>query len=406
VSFRFMHLANHGGKNIGNAALIQGVESLLREDLPFEATFLEEPWDLYSRHELRFDERFVARVNSESDALLVGGAVAFDGSSMYANAGFRLDLPLELWDRVERPVVFYGLSYRGWPTWPYHHREALKATLDRILGSETMLFSVRNDGTKEWLGELLGLHSERIHVVPDPGVFVPTADARHPELEVGKLNVIVAPNAEDEMPRYGRAARKRSLRVPRGGSELRNWLPVSSSWGWRESRATFLRELAGALARLGADHDLNLIFCAHDVFDIGMCYELFWLLPEQLRHRAVFASASLSNGNGPYFYDLYAKADLAISMRVHSMNPCVGLGTPVVPIVSQARMRAFMSDAGLGDLTVDLDEPGVGDAVYRFASNALASPAEARARLFEARGRLREQASMFDSRVATLLEAA
>jgi len=401
-----MHLANHGGKNIGNAALILGVESLLTEDLPVEPKFLEEPWDLYSRHELHFDEHFVERINTESDALLVGGAVAFDGSSMYANAGFRLDLPLELWDRIERPVVFYGLSYRRWPTWPYHHQEALRATLGRILDSETMLFSVRNDGTKEWLAELLGLRSERIHVVPDPGVFVSTEDAWHPELEAGKLNVIVAPNAEDEMARYGRAARKRSLRVPRGGAELRDWLPVSSSWGWRESRAGFLRELATALGRLGADHDLNLIFCAHDVFDIGMCYELFWLLPEQLRHRTVFASASLSNGNGRYFYDLYAKADLAIAMRVHSMNPCVGLGTPVVPVVSQARMRAFMSDAGLTDLTVDIDEPGVGDAVYRAASRALASPAESRSRLADARARLRAGASGFDARVATLLEAA
>src|SRR5205085_2751350 len=130
----------------------------------------------------------------------------------------------------------------------------------------------------------------------------------------------------------------------------------------------FLASFARALVRLDAEHDLNLIFCAHDVFDIGMCYELFWLLPDRVRHRSVFASASLSNDRGRYFYDLYAKADLALSMRIHSMNPAVGLATSVVPIVSQDRMRAFMADAGLQDLVVDLDTPALDSALYGAAS--------------------------------------
>ena len=45
----FMHLANHGARNIGNAALILGLERVLREDLPGDVEFLREPWDLYSR---------------------------------------------------------------------------------------------------------------------------------------------------------------------------------------------------------------------------------------------------------------------------------------------------------------------------------------------------------------------
>lgn len=398
-----MHLANHGGKNIGNAALIDGVETLLHEDLPGDVTFLPEPWDLYSRRYRRFDDDFVDRVNREADALLVGAAVTFDGSSLYGNAGFRLDLPLASWDRFERPVVFYGLSYRNWPTWPYHHRDALRAAIERIVGDERMLFSVRNDGTREWLEQLIGVRSERIHVVPDPGVFVQTEDSFHPELDPKATNVIVAPNAEDEMPRYGRAPRQRTLRRPRLGRDPRGWLPVSSSWGWRETRSRLLGELASALRRLAEDRHVNLIFCAHDVFDIGMCYELFWLLPEDVRHRSVFASSSLSNEQGRYFYDLYAKADLAISMRIHSMNPAVGLGTPVVPIVSQDRMSAFMANAGLQDLTVDLHADRFEDAVYEAATAALASPDALRERLGETRARLRRHASEFDALVAAHL---
>src|SRR5262249_36015153 len=71
---RFMHLANHGGKNVGNAALVLGLERILREDLPFDVSFLREPWDLYTLGRLSFDERFVERVNAECDVLLVGAA--------------------------------------------------------------------------------------------------------------------------------------------------------------------------------------------------------------------------------------------------------------------------------------------------------------------------------------------
>ena len=86
----FMHLANHGARNIGNAALIFGLERVLREDLPGDVEFVREPWDLYSRRVRRFDASFVERVNAECDALLVGAAVTFDGGTSYANTGFWL----------------------------------------------------------------------------------------------------------------------------------------------------------------------------------------------------------------------------------------------------------------------------------------------------------------------------
>src|SRR5262249_49883137 len=208
----FMHLANHGGKNVGNAALVLGLERILREDLPFDVSFLREPWDLYTLGRLSFDERFVERVNAECDVLLVGAAVSFDGQPSYASTGFRFDLPPAPLDRIERPIVFYGLSYRsGSPT--YSHADALKRAMEHILSRERILFSVRNDGTKHWLEGMIGFGSERIVEVPDPAVFVPVEDGVHLELAAGKANVIFAGNAEDEVARFGgrRVERERSI---------------------------------------------------------------------------------------------------------------------------------------------------------------------------------------------------
>jgi hypothetical protein len=389
-----MHLANHGSRNIGNAALILGLERTLSEDLDRRIAFQPEPWDEYSRGVRRFDERFVERVNAECDALLVGAAVSFDGSATYTSTGFRFDLPLPLWDRLERPVVFYGLSHRAWPRKPFHGRELLVAALERMVASSRVLFSVRNDGTKDWLEALLGHRSERIHTVPDPALFVPARDAVHPELVRGARNVVIALNAEDEPYRWGAGSSRR----PRLPTRTRP-LPVSSRWMWREARDRFLAELARALEALAGEHELNLVFCCHEPHDIALAFALFDRLPPGLQLRSAFASAGLTNEQGPYVYDLYAKADLALAMRVHSITPAVGLGTPVVPLVSQDRVAAFLADAALGDLGVDVRAPNVRERVLRAAARALAEPDAARARLQEATRALRERTAAFNHRV-------
>jgi Polysaccharide pyruvyl transferase len=373
---RLMHLANWGGRNIGNAALIYGLERTVKEDLG-DVELLPEPWDEYTRGLRAFDERFVEKVN-RMDGLIVGAAVSFDGNPQFVNTGFRFDLPLELWDRIEKPIVFYGLSYRSWPDKPYHNEDALRRALEHAAASEHVLFSVRGDGTKGWLEGILGREEPAIREVPDPAIFVPVEDAWHPELEDGKVNVLVALNVEEEPHRWGGPDRRR---LRRGEPE------------WRRRRNRFLGELAQALERLGAEHDLNVIFVAHDTSDHWLSYELFALLPVELKLRCVFAPASLPVHRGRYFYDLYAKADLAMSMRIHSMNPCIGLGTPDVPLVSQGRMRQFMASVGLEDLTVDVSTPG---GIYEAAAQALVDPDAIRARYAEVRERLRGETREFN----------
>jgi polysaccharide pyruvyl transferase WcaK-like protein len=381
---RLLHLANHTSRNIGNAALILGLERVLREDIDRELAFEPEPW------EDRFDKSFVDRVNA-ADALLVGAAVAFDGRDVYRNTGFRFDLPLELLPRICRPIVFYGLSHRDWPGRQYHHRDALRRSIEALLADEHVLFSVRNDGTKRWLERMIGFESDRIHVVPDPAVYVPHEDSAHPELEPG-TNVIVAPNGEDNLYRWGAFPRRRAdtaLRRLRGRRAA-----------WEERRTRFVRGLASALERLARDRDANVILAVHMLGDEGMCYELLYLMPDDLRHRAHVASLTYSVAHGPYVYDLYAKADLALSMRVHSMTPAIGLGTPVIPLVSQPRMAEFMADAGLADICVDVSEP---ESIGEAAARALDRPDELRARLRRAYDGLRARTASFNERVAALL---
>jgi len=91
-----IHLANLNSTNIGNGALIYGLERIVNEDFPVKINWHREPWDDYTFEFKDFDQSFVDLVNM-SDGLFVGGAVAIHGRRYVRNAGMRFDLPAHLW---------------------------------------------------------------------------------------------------------------------------------------------------------------------------------------------------------------------------------------------------------------------------------------------------------------------
>jgi hypothetical protein len=395
---RLLHLANFGSRNIGNGALILGLERVLAEDFATPPEVAAEPWDDYSLGTRHFDESFVERVNTECDALLVGAAVTFDGRPRYEATGMRFDLPLELWPRIRKPIVFYGLSHRDWRhASNYQHLDSLRRTIETMIESPNVLFSVRNDGTKSWLEELTGIASDAILEVPDPAVYVPVEDSEHLELEDGKVNLLLALNdeigsiffEEDELTKRTPGWR------PRGWGRLsRVWTPPVAAWERRVD--AILGALAQVVLRLAAEVDLNVVLVPHDHADIWPSGAFLRHLPAGPRQACVFANTGLRVEHTPRFYDLYAKCDVAVSLRVHSMNPAVGIGAPVVPVVSQRRMTEFMREAGLEQLCVSVRDPALADAVYERVRAALERPAEIRTALEAARISLRQRTAEFN----------
>src|SRR3990167_9136010 len=94
-SLNLIHLANFNSTNIGNGALIKGLESTLEEDFPCLIHWQREPWDNYTFGLIDFDEAFVEKVNA-SDGLIIGGAVTFNGRDYNNHTGTRFELPFEL----------------------------------------------------------------------------------------------------------------------------------------------------------------------------------------------------------------------------------------------------------------------------------------------------------------------
>lgn len=399
---KLLHLANHDSPNIGNGALILGTERVLKEDFQGELIFIPEHWQLYSSGDKKFDSAFVDLVNRESNGLLVGAAVSLSAHGTYKNTGMAFNLPLDLWSKITRPLVFYAISYRSWPYMKYVSERELKRTMDYILHNPRILFSVRNDGTKSWLESMLGRASEKIIVAPDPTLYVPTTDAWHPEIIEGKVNVLISLNSEDEQRRFNGTSAERESRysLPYGRDHLLHlWKNIPS---WRRRKALFLKNLAWVLNELSKDLDINIILCPHGNEDQKMGVELSAVCSRRVSY-LLTSSSHLRNQRAPYFYDLYTKADVVLSMRIHSMVPAVGLGAPLVALVSQSRMSEFMADAGLDEFCADISDPDLNKNLYKLIINILNSRNRVKEKLQAARSAMRKRTSEFNQRVFSFL---
>jgi polysaccharide pyruvyl transferase WcaK-like protein len=372
-----VHLVNARSANVGNGALADGAELVLSEDLKHPAVFRREAWDDYTFGVKPFDACFVDLINA-ADAMIVGGAVALNGQPYYPNAGMRFDLPPELWSRIRRPIVFYGLSHRHWAQRPYHHADKLKWALTHILERDDMLLALRNDGTREWLQETLGFASDRLHIVPDPGVFVPAdRDGIYHEFADGRLNVIIAFNDEDRDQRFG---------AP-------------------EVRMRIITGIARAVERMLAEWDANVVIIPHYFDDFRMIADFIDICRPQLAHQNMISAGLAGLTGSRHFYGRYLKADIAISMRVHSMSPCIGLGVPMIPLVTQARMTDFLADCGLADLAIDAFAPDLEDRLLAAIRWTVTERLAIRRRFGEVRAQLRERARGFNVLVSRLIGA-
>lgn len=380
---KLVHLANFNSTNVGNGALIHGLEKTMEEDFSISIDWDREPWDDYTFGLRDFDQDFVDKIN-QSDGLIVGGAVTFNGRDYNDRTGTRFELPFQYWNKIKKPVVFYGLSYRCWKGQEYHHLDKLKRTLEKILSYENMLLSVRNDGTREWLKEKTGIESDKIEVVPDSALYVMAEDGIEiPEIIDERKNIIISFNDEDREFRY------RS----KGESYKTVNQPREHVLGGLVETAEHLAEVIPA----------NFILCPHYFDDYRMLSDFIASISPRIAHQMTVSTGLCRVKDTGRFYARYREADLAISMRVHSMSPCIGLGTPMVPYTTQDRMTSFLDKAGLSDIEVDAFSVDSSFSLLEKARYMLDNPSEIRIKFKKSYDSMREVTRKFHKRVKELL---
>lgn len=156
-------------RNVGdNIALLNARKSIEKiANVEWVGLDIQELWNCKSK------ECIVDKINSKAQNakfILVGGGGLIEGPGYeYTATKYKLPFTKVILDKIGIPVITYGVGFnefRGKEGFNKLAAEHLKETIDTCL-----LFSVRNDGSKEKIIKYVDVNPDKIIVVPDPGLL-------------------------------------------------------------------------------------------------------------------------------------------------------------------------------------------------------------------------------------------
>jgi len=329
-----LHAASHQ-INVGDGALIMGMRGALARVASTPVAFTDaEVVDFVGDLSALQGENFGQR----HDLILVGGGGAISGGRNFAASGMACPLGGNDIRRLRPPLAYVALGYNLFPGQPFFHKKSLIDVL-RATAELEIPFSVRNDGSLERLQELAGLAADHVVEVPDPGFFV-TADPDYhvPQFQGERRRVVLQVAGDNLEHRLALAERGRDFRWRRKPEKRR--------------RRAFIDDMARLVRWLVEKQHAQVVLAPHITRDLTITAEILERAPNAIVRPHVRVLGVPHPKSAAQFFAAYARADLVIGMRGHSVICAVGLGTPCLAISTHDKVAGFMRKCGLSDWTV------------------------------------------------------
>lgn len=328
-----LHIASFHG-NVGDSAMHDGAYRTRREDCPLELAYTPlEVREFFHWGHRKFDADFVDYSNG-FDLVLFGGLGAYQLWRSDTASGTCFDLAPDILQRIEKPVVFYGLGCDASRGVDALAMDKFRRFLD-VGYEKNFMFSLRNDGSQSILEEAVGdSYIAPMSVIPDGGLFA------RPSITPNEFSCrnekVVAINLAGCMPDMRFAA--------------------------ADGAVPTLDEFAQGMALLGcrlleAQPDVRLIFVPHIYSDVELISNVLNRLPDEYRRRRVSVAPYLNGGeNWSCIFDIYRQATLVIGMRFHACVVAIGMGTPVIGIDTHHKIDGLFSDMQLSSDCISLSD--------------------------------------------------
>ena len=207
MSIKIWHIATHTA-NIGDGALVNGIQTTLKQDLEEEIQFHNDCLMYYENYwgNKKYDQELVDQINEEADLLIIGGGGMMDGRRSRKHTGIGFDLPLNLFEQIKIPIVFYALGFNLFKGQFFWNKPALVKLLQFAARRKDCLFSVRNDLSQKRLQELVGVDTARCVIeIPDPGLYVETKPTHHAEFSESNPNILIQLAGDNTSARYNQS---------------------------------------------------------------------------------------------------------------------------------------------------------------------------------------------------------
>lgn len=245
------------------------------------------------------------------DTIVVGGGGLLEYGG-YDNFGTHYKLPFnqEVFDNISIPVYFYGVGvniFRG----GVEYSPAAKISLQDTINN-SVAFTVRNDGSFTKLNNWIGINTDKVEVVPDPGL-----------LHLGRFGI------------------KDKTSVSVGGIQP----AFNSSGGINKNRfngednINFLRTFFK-----------EYVYYPHTNKDFSRLGKIGVVSEKD------FSSTYRQTKNLDMFLGLYSKVDYVVAMRGHGQMITVGMNVPGIYLSTQDKVRDFSIENGFEDYNVDILE--------------------------------------------------
>lgn len=359
----------YGYGNIGDEAILKGMLLALREAIPdADYVVLSGNPDLTrTQHEVqaarrvlflpslrqmvafglsrtgRAQTRELIRQMRQADVFIVGGGgLLYDrvntAKAMWLDRFYLFGWPISHWATeiglarsLGKPAVLYAVGIGPVTT-------RLGVVLLERLARQVALITVRDQTSRAILSRF-EVPADWIHVTADPAILIPPAPSGEVVAILSQAGV-----SNDRRPSIGLA--------------LRSWYPYAmiNKGAAVERQAEWERNMAEAADRLVEWLDAELVFVPMqdypEPFDDAACADRVMV---QMRHRE--RACRLARGLDPCaVMGVLGAMELVVAMRLHALIFAAAMSTPVVGIVYDPKVRAFLESIGQPDAGLEMDE--------------------------------------------------
>lgn len=359
----------YGYGNVGDEAILRGMLLALREAIP-DADFVvlsANPHLTRTQHGVQAVRRVlfapsfrrmlasgvsrsgrakvqgVIRHIHEADIFIVGGGgLLYDlintAKAMWLEKFYLFGWPISHWATeirlaraLGKPVILYSVGIGPVTT------RLGKLLLERI-ARQVALITVRDQASRVILSRF-GVPADRIQVTADPAI-------------------LISPASSEEVAGILSQAGVSSNKHPRIGLALRSWYPYAmiNKATATKCQAIWERNMAEAADGLVESLDAELVFVPMqgyvEPFDDATCSDR---VIAQMKHRE--QACRLPRGLDPNtVIGALGAMDLVVAMRLHALILAAAMSTPVVGIIYDPKVRAFLESIGQSEAGLEMDD--------------------------------------------------